>query len=275
VHILTRMSLGLAAVTWCGAGSLIAQTAEDREARARIWSLRGIRAEYCVRFLISPNAASRKLKDGYALVRADQDPHLHSALQHTVRGQPEFAGWVGSRLCFYFTDTLQLDRRRFIEEDRRKHQMIGVWTLATKDVESGTRRDQALDLYASRGNLRRAAEGSGIRLREAESAFTGWADTTADTHQAKFDKTLLIWRGRPADDSTRVAQPFEESWSVSGLRASTWSARLIMRPQWSRLMVGSLTVEGKGDLAKALKASPIRFVGPLYWGGAAEIRFTR
>jgi hypothetical protein len=269
------MSLGLAALACCSAGPLIAQTAADEEARARIWSLRGIRAEYCVRFLVKPDAASRQLKDGYALVRADQDPLLHSALQHTIQDQPEFSGWVPSRLCFYFTDTLQFDRRRFVEKDSRKHQMIGVWTLATKDVQTGTRRDLALQMYASRGNLTRAAEGSGVRIREAESIFTGWADATADTHRAKFDKTLVIWRGRPTGDSTRVAQSMEESWSVPGLRTSTWSARLVRRPQWSRLLVGSLTVEGKGDLAKVLKASPIRFVGPLYWGGAAELRLTR
>jgi hypothetical protein len=275
VHILTRKSFGLAAVTCCAAGPLIAQTATDSESRSRVWSFRGIRAEYCVRFLIKPDAASRKVKDGYALVRADQDPHLHSALRHTIQGQPEFAGWAPSRLCFYFTDTLQLDRRRFVEKDSRKHQMIGVWTLAARDVEAGTRRDLAVDMYASRGNLVRAAEGSGVRLREAESVFTGWADATADTHRAKLDKTLVIWRGRPAGDSTRVAQPVEESWSIPGRRSSKLSAGVVMRPQWSRSLVGSLTVEGKGDLAKALKASPIRFVGPLYWGGSAELRFTR
>jgi hypothetical protein len=274
VHILNCKSLGLAAVTWCAAGPLSAQTATDGE-RSRVWSLRGIRAEYCVRFLIKPDAASRKLKDGYALVRADQDPHLHSALRHTIQGQPEFASWVPSRLCFYFTDTLQLDRRRFVEKDSRKHQMMGVWTLAVKDVEAGTRRDLALDMYASRGNLVRAAEGSGVRLREAESAFTGWGDTTADTHRAKFDKTLVIWRGRPSGDSTRVAQAVEESWSIPGRRSGELSAAVVMRPEWSRSLVGSLTVEGKGDLAKALKASPIRFVGPLYWGGSAELRFAR
>jgi hypothetical protein len=51
--------------------------------------------------------------------------------------------------------------------------------------------------------------------------------------------------------------------------------RLVLTPTWSRALVGSLRVEGKGDLAKLLKASPIRFVGPLYRGGGGELRFTR
>ena len=72
-----------------------------------------------------------------------------------------------------------------------------------------------------------------------------------------------------------VDQPIQESWSVSGLRGQMWNARLIRTPSWSRPLVGSLTVEGKGDLAKALKASPIRFVGPLYIGGGGELHFSR
>jgi hypothetical protein len=40
-------------------------------------------------------------------------------------------------------------------------------------------------------------------------------------------------------------------------------------------MVGSLKVEGKDDLAKLLKASPIRFVGPVYQGGTGSLHFGR
>jgi hypothetical protein len=68
----------------------------------------------------------------------------------------------------------------------------------------------------------------------------------------------------------------EESWSVPGIRGSgLWTVRMAVSPAWTRPLVGSLTVEGKGDLAKALKASPTHFVGPLYFGGSVELRFSR
>jgi hypothetical protein len=50
---------------------------------------------------------------------------------------------------------------------------------------------------------------------------------------------------------------------------------LVLTASWSRAMIGSLKVEGKDDLAKLLKASPIRFVGPVYQGGTGSLQFSR
>jgi hypothetical protein len=258
-----------------GASSLAAQAGtEVKDSRA--WSLQGLRSGYCVRFLIDPKQGSSQLEDGFRLLRADQDANLHPALRQTIQHQPEFAGWAPSSLCFYFPEAVQVGERRVVEKDQRKALMIGIWILAAREQSAGTRRDLALDLYGNRGSLIRAAERSGIRLREAQtSTVADRADTTADIYSVKLQKALLTWRGRPAGDSTRVEQPIQESWSVSGLRDQMWDARLTTTPSWSRPLAGSLTVEGKGDLAKALKASPIRFVGPLYLGGKGELHFSR
>jgi hypothetical protein len=257
-----------------GASSLAAQ-AESEVKDSRTWSLQGLRTGYCVRFLIEPKMGSRELEDGFRLLRADQDTNLHPALRQTIQQQPEFAGWAPSSLCFFFAEAVQVGERRVVEKDQRKTLMIGIWTLAAREQSAATRRDLALDLYGNRGSLIRAAEQSGVRLREAQTSVADRADTTTDIYSVKLQKALLTWRGRPAGDSTRVEQPLQESWSVSGLRDRMWNARLTTRPSWSRLLVGSLTVEGKGDLAKALKASPIRFVGPLYLGGQGELHFSR
>jgi hypothetical protein len=257
-----------------GAPSVAGQSETDHE-ESRAWTLQGLRTGYCVRFLIAPEAASRKLKDGFQLIRADQDANLHPALRQTIQHQPEFASWSPSSLCFYFTEAVQVGERRVVEKDTRKSQMIAVWTLGTVEQRARVRRDLALDLYGNRGSLIRAAQQSGVRLREAETSVAERADTTTDVYSVKLQKAVLIWRGRPAGDSTRVEQPIRESWSVPGLRTGVWTTQLTMRPAWSQPLVGALTVEGKGDLAKALKGSPIRFVGPLYHGGSGELRFLR
>jgi hypothetical protein len=53
------------------------------------------------------------------------------------------------------------------------------------------------------------------------------------------------------------------------------TARLLLTPEWTKAMVGSLQVEGEDAFADAIKASPIRFVGPAVVGGEGELAFGR
>jgi hypothetical protein len=241
----------------------------------RVWNLQGLRAGYCVRFLVSPKAAGGELKQGFLLLRADQDSSLHQALRQVIRNQPEFAGWTPSNLCFYYTDAVQLGSRRLAEKNARIAQMVGVWSLGTVEQGSGTRRDLVLDMYASRERLRTAASANLVQLHEAEVGFKAPTDTSWTEYRQKIGKTQLIWNGRTAGDSSRVDRPIIENWQVAGARGVTWSAKLALTPTWARALAGSFRVEGKGDLANMLKDSPIRFVGPFYRGGGGQLTFTR
>jgi len=246
------------------------------EKEAQAWSLQGLREGYCIRFLVEPRAAAKEVKSGFRPVPANQDPTLHPAIQQLVRYQPDFASWSASNVCFYFSDAVQVGSRRVAEKDPRNRQMLAVWTLPTQDGSSGARRDAVLGIYSGRSNLIRAAETGGVKLREAHVSVIDSADTGTDIYTIKLERTSLIWRGRPAGDSTQVERPIDESWSfVPGTRSGPWLVRFSFRPLRTRGLVGSLTVQGKGDLTKWLKASPIRFVGPLYRGGAGELQFLR
>jgi hypothetical protein len=224
---------------------------------------------------VDPEAAGRELKEGLLLVRADQDQNLHPALRQVIQAQPEFASWAPSSLCFYYSDAVQLGGRRIQERNARIAQMVGIWSLGTTEQGSGTRRDLVLDMYGSRERLRAAASANLIPLHEAEAGFRAPTDTSGTEYRQKIGKTELVWSGRTGTDSTRIENPITESWRVSGARGFIWSAQLSLSPTWARSLVGSLRIEGKGDLAKMLKASPIRFVGPFYHGGAGKLRFTR
>jgi hypothetical protein len=230
---------------------------------------------YCVQFLVEPRLAIKELRAGFVLLRADEDPTLHPALRETLKEQSEFGSWTPSSVCFYHVDAVQLGNRQVAERDPRKDQMMGVWTLAATETGTSARRDLVLDMFGSRSSLIRAAQGAGIRLHDVQAAVSNVADTLPDLYSVRIGRTLLVWDGRPAGDSVRVEKPIQQSWSVQGLRAGVWNAGMALSPAWSRSAVGSLRVEGKGDLAKALKSSPIRFVGPFYRGGGGELRFSR
>jgi hypothetical protein len=274
MDILKPLAIGaVLAAGWAPPPAFAQATSQPKQ--TQVWGLQGLRAGYCVRFLVDPGAASRELKPGFRLVSGSQDRALHPALQRVIQSQPEFATWIPSALCFYFTDAVQVGSRRVAEKDPRHQQMIAAWSLATQEEKSGARRDLMLGVFSARGSLTRAAEAGGVRLHEAQASVLDSAGASNDSYTIKLERTSLAWRGRPTGDSTRVARPIEESWSMAGLRGGVWAVQLHMSPAWSRALVGSLAVEGKGDLAKVMKVSPIRFVGPLYWGGAGELRFSR
>jgi hypothetical protein len=266
--------MGIAVATFCTT-SLTAQTAANPVKEERVWTLQGLRAGYCVRFLVDPKQAAGELKPGFQLLRADQDQTLHPGLRQLIHNQPEFAAWVPGNLCFYYADAVVLGNNRIAEKNARIAQMLGVWTLAAVEQGSGTRRDLVLDMYASRDRLRTAASANLVQLHEADVGFRAPTDTSGTEYRQKIGKTELIWSGRTAGDSTRVDQPILEKWQVAGSRGVTWSADFAFAPTWSRALAGSFRVDGKGDLAKILRESPIRFVGPFYHGGGGQLRFSR
>ncbi len=238
-----------------------------------MWTLEGLRAGQCVRFLMDPRVAGKHLREGARLLRADQVETLHPALRSVIESQPEFASWIPSSLCLYYVDAVHLGRRRYSNKDPRKRPMIGSWTLASEQ-RSGARQDRLLELFGTSGDLARAAELARVKFRAAQSAVSEATGSDTDLYDIRIGKTRLIWNGRAAGDSTRVDQPIEESWLAKGMSGGIWAVRATLAPTWSRPLVGSLRVEGKDDLAKALKGSPTRFVGPVFYGGGGTLRFS-
>ena len=269
----SSITFGLAAAGFCGAWPVAAQDRSERR-EGPIWLLEGLQAGQCLRFLMEPGAAGRGLRPGARLVRADQDKGLHPALRTVVDAQPEFAPWTPASLCLYYADAIRLGGRRFGSKDPRRRQMLGFWTVAATEP-GGVRRDLVLELFGTRGDLVRAAEMGKVKVREARSAVSKAANSGNDLYDVQIGKTRLVWNGRPAGDSTMVDQPVEERWLTRGASGTVWRVHTVIRPTWSRPLVGVLSVEGKDDLAKALKGSPTRFMGPVYYGGGGELRFFR
>ena len=267
------VTLGLAAAL-SAATSLDAQSPAEGSSGPS-WDLRGLRSGQCVRFLVEPGVAAQQRREGFRPLRADQDSLLHPALRGVIQHQPEFAGWTPSSLCFFYVDTVSLGGRRIVAKNTRRAQMIGVWTLAMSGQGRASRRDLVLDFSSGSAQVVRAAEAVKLRIREASSKLTQAPESSNEIQEVRLGRTRLVWNGRAAGDSTRVERPIRDEWFVKGSSGTFWNVRLQLDPVWSRALVGVLSVEGKDNLAKSLKASPIRFVGPRYLGGSASLIFSR
>jgi hypothetical protein len=271
------IALGMAAAAVLAAAPLAAQRADPE---AGLWNISGLRKAFCVQLLIDPASPSlRGLPDSYHPVPAAEVHDLHRSLRDVIQGQPEFARWSPSRVCVLAADTVSTKDYTFGDSKGKHPQLFGLWTV-TAAGPSGMPGEVALSLFSNSGHIVRSAHIAGVAVDDARLTMGKvpavdheGVPSQDDRFQVKIGKTTLTWDGSPARDSVAVTQAVQSAWAAGegGGRIKTGS--IVLAPPYSRPMVGSLKVDGKGDLAKALRASPTRFAGPVYIGGMGKVSF--
>jgi hypothetical protein len=270
----------VAAVQLAATASL---TAQQDEAEGKTWRLEGLRKVFCVQLLMDPAAAALKdLPSGYQPVPASEATDLHVSLRSVVDGQPEFAAWSPSRLCFDAVDTIRTDEFTLGDKSGRHPQLFATWTVLAAGP-GGPPGDVALKLFSNSDRLIRSARLAGQAVREARLLVglvpvedENGVPSSDERFQVKVGKTTITWDGRAARDSAALKEPVRRSWAVTSTRGGGIAiGEIVLSPGYQRAMAGSLKVDGKDDFAKALRASPTRFAGPAYVGGGGSISFHR
>jgi hypothetical protein len=278
-------SIRLAAVAFATLAGLVpsrlaAQAKEPDPELTDVWRIAGLQNAFCVQLLLDP--AKLDIPADVRPLRADAVQSLSPPLQTVIANQPEFAAWSPSSICMYYMETVDVGPVRISESNPDKAPMIGMWSIAAADTSGGNQRDYVLRLFTNSGRLERAGELRGLNLRTVRSTVREVimedevaAVPVGTRYQFKLGKTLLTWDGRNVDDSTRASGQLSSVWRTESRRGDPIAARLALAPEWTKSMVGFLRVEGKDDFAKAIMASPIRFVGPARIGGGGEFAFGR
>ncbi len=266
-------------VLWIAGTSLPAQ--EDGPTHE--WAFDGFRQSLCIEFLMEATPADKRLPKGFLPVAASRFSPLHPALRRLITEEPLYAAWIPAILCAYASQAVVVDGRRIVEgggggggSDTTARPMVGVWGIA--GTPEGEQRDSlwVLPLFFTTNNrIRRAAETGLLSIRVIDETMETVPESPEDRYEIKIGKTRLTWDGHLAGDSVPDPAPIRHWWWLKGRRGSTWRVEVELRPRWSRPTVGALRVEGKDDLAKALKASPIRMLGPAFWGGGGGLQFRR
>lgn len=273
------MSAGLAVALMLLAAPLAAQ---DDAKGEQVWRVQGLRDGFCVLLLVDPQAVSKNVPDGIKLMPAAKAGDLHTALKSEIQSQPAMGSWSPSQLCFYSVDTLETDGYRLADKKGRKTQLFALWTVSGTETASGKRRDVAMLVVSSSERLIRSRKLASHYIRSAEAKVgkvpvvdENGVPNSDDRFQVKIGKTLVTWDGHDSADSVEAKGALETAWATNAGGEGKEVGSLTLTPRWASPMVGSLKVEGKDDLARALKASPVRFVGPKYRGGGGEIRLGR
>ncbi|HKU63127.1 MAG TPA: hypothetical protein VJQ44_18140 [Gemmatimonadales bacterium] len=275
--VLSIALLGAVASTGTTLEARAQDGSDDGRETAAEWHFSETRKGFCVQLLLDP-AKLRDLPSGMRLLPAEGFKDLHPVLQRVISTQPEFKSWSPSSLCFYYLTRVTHGSKTIgQQEDPAKAPVLGIWTVAGDAGASGPG-NVVLDFRSNDGDLREAAGDAGLDADKLDSRVgpvlseDGTPRPNERRYEIKFGKTLLVWDGRGGEDTTRTPPPASWHWRAPGENRRWVAGDLTLKAANSVPMVGSLRVEGKDAMARALQASPIRYVGPSYEGGEGDLR---
>jgi len=256
--------LVFALVTLAGASSAAAQGTQP-------WRFNGLRDGYCVEFLVDSAKIRDFLPDGAVPMHADRMQGLHPAITRTVKAQPEYGSWTPASVCFYLFDEVVVAGRP-MPATKSAGELIGFVSYSARLLDDRGKGGDVLDaLVASNWKGMRSADEQGLQLDRSPVTLEAIPNSVNRRITIKVGSTTLRWEGHDASDSAAASTPLERRWMVRGADRRYRLVTMRVTPKSSRSMIGSLIVQGNDDLAKALRTSPIRFVGPNYRGGSGEL----
>ncbi|HEX5005444.1 MAG TPA: hypothetical protein VFV65_09010 [Gemmatimonadales bacterium] len=241
--------------------------------------LRGVDFSACVEFLMDPAAAAKQVGDGYQAIPAGAFGALSPILQREIQGDTVHSRWVPAQLCVMEAPTISAGGTVLTPERKMgNREVIGYWAIAARRAGSGGPATTwyAVHRWTNDWHVERLAKPAYIPIKVFKRALTKVPESTRHRYEIKIGKTVLSWDGElTGRDSTATTATPGADLIFTGMRDIEWNAATTTRPDWTRTLPGLFRVEGKDDLAKALKGSPIRMFGPMYWGGDARMDFTR
>jgi len=257
-------------------------TAQQQPGQAlQEWTLQNVRAALCVHFLMDSAQADKQLPKEFRTVRATDYPDLSPALKNLVTGEPEFQAWVPAQWCSFYYDQAKIGDQTLghANPELDDTQFLGAWLIgAVPAQESGAPTMPSYfiaSLRTQNWRMIRLAETSLIKMDYAEPAIGKVPEGQDDRFRVEMGRTIITWDGHLAGDSAAAAPAAEQVWYSLNSRGARIRANVAFAPEKRQNVAGSLQIAGNDDLAKSLRASPIRMVGPINWGGAGTLSFVR
>ncbi len=250
---------------------LVAQGPADTE-----WTLNDAQGSFCIWYLGDPDLVRELVpKDVVTQAASAVGAALPPALARVIQDEPRFAAWVPGAICVGLYASATVDGKQVVAAKDGDRVSVITHSVAAVDargiVGSG---HYLIELATDRGGLARAGELAGVRTYDRSVDISKVPDSEDDEIELKLDKAKIFWQGHPTGP-TRVDSTRSMSFGYAGLRLSSWEVRIDAAPTEVQAVVGALRIEGKDDLSQVLRASPIRFVGPIERGGVTTIRFRR
>ena len=278
---MVRLSAAARALIVSGFVTLgVGATGAAQDQQAQSWQLNNLRARWCVYFLVDSLTAEKKLPGNYRPRPARDFPGLSPAITRLIHDEPTYAAWIPAQFCSSHFDRARVDDQQVgdsaaVLEDS---QVLSTWLIGASPAADSTSGRATYFIAALRSNnwrLLRQAELWALRGDRLEATVGKVPESTEDLFQVRIGRTVVTWEGHLAGDSAWAPPAVEESWYTDSSRNSRITGLASFRPDSAQSIAGTLRIVGKDDLAKSLRASPIRMVGPMMWGGGGKIDFSK
>ncbi len=232
-----------------------------------VWELDTLRSGFCLHFLVDPAVAARGKFRGVSQLPASASDSLHPSLRRVIETSPEFAAWIPQRFCVYQFSAVRAGGRLLRDTKHGRSQVVATWSTSARPGSPG-----ATILLTSNSGMNNSVKAVGLSIDGLKAAFGKVPESTDDRYEIHYSGSTLTWDGHASGDSTGAPRASHE-WLSPARNGRFIDVRMLLDPAGARLMVGALRVEGKGELARSLTGSPIRYVGPIVWGGSGSVGF--
>jgi len=244
------------------------------------WSLHGLELGFCIDFLMDSVVATKQIHKtarDYLGLPAREFGRLNPALAGLIERRPEYGAWIPSTICFLAADSLMVGGRVNTDRDPAKRQMAGFWGVAARPPT-----DPSVDsllvvraLFTNNHRVSRATETKGLEAATVKESLGMVPEREDQRYETRIERADIRWDGHLAGAAPDSGESRTWTLAVRGRRNDMWTAVVRIWPRHQQTMVGSLLIQGKGDLAAALKGSPIRMQTSAFWSGVGTLEFYR
>lgn len=262
----------LLVVALAGPGFTATSLAAQKVTSSR-WTMEDARGGFCVWYLVEPAAAVMLADRGTVFAAAGTGTNLPKALAQTIHDEPRFNSWIPAAICVGLYSSVTIDEEKPVHASPEQPIAIVTHFLAAQSPKgAGGSGYLLVGLFSNSRVVRNEANDRGLPV-EGLTIFSGKdRGTPEDRVEFRIGSTQILWVGHPTGaPSVETTRPM--SFGYAGARSTSWQGTLETTPGESHGMIGSLRVQGKSPLAKALISSPIRPTPAIELGGTARFTF--
>ena len=248
---------------------LIVAGAPEGVAAQAPWFLKGLRAGFCVEFLVSPTAAAEAMGTWARPVDVATRAERHPVLARTAAAEVDYSGWAPAEYCLFLYQEVIVAGEHYRVDRGREPVAVGFLAIGAEGLPNGAT-DFLAEFFSNQGGLRGAMAQAGVSVDRAVFELTPVPGQENDPDRARFSarhgRTTVQWDGGPGEPRENVAQrALRFSGRIRGTGLKELGVQL--SPDSVFAPSGSFRVIGRGRLGEMLSASPIRLVTEFTRGG--------